>query len=112
MRRQEVYFWLLQLITAGVIAVLLGIHLVSLHILGKPIDWGGMIERATSSGWLAFYILLLAAVLYHGLYGLRTILLELFSSAESGRKVTVALVALGIVAFVFGTYVPLKLFAS
>lgn len=112
MGRREVSFWLLQLITAAVIFFLLGIHLVWLSIWRKPIEWEGMIERATNGWWLVFYIILLAAVLYHGLYGLRVILLEIWSSPESGRKVTVAVAALGVVAFVFGTYVPIKLFAS
>lgn len=112
MRQREVYFWVLQLITAAVIAVLLGTHLFLLHIKGEPLEWSGMIQRARSSSWLIFYVIFLAAVLYHGLYGLRAILLELWSSPESARKITAVLVALGVVAFAFGTYVPFKLFAS
>jgi succinate dehydrogenase hydrophobic anchor subunit len=77
-----------------------------------PVAWDSMIQRAHSSLWLAFYIILLALVLYHGLYGLRNILLELSLSPAAARRISTALIAVGLAAFIFGTYVPVKLFLS
>ena len=116
------YLWFLQLITGILIAFFLGIHMVMMHLgdilgflgihISEPTSWTSMIERADQGTWLAFYILLLAFALYHGLNGLRSILLELSPSAKTERIMTWAIVALGIVAFALGTYVPVALFLA
>jgi succinate dehydrogenase hydrophobic anchor subunit len=62
--------------------------------------------------WAALYIALLAVALYHALYGLRGIILELTPSARAGRVTTWCLVAIGIAAFGWGTYVPIHLLSS
>ncbi len=119
---RNTYLWLLQLITGILIAVLLGIHMVTIHldaILGffgvdaaEPISWGSMISRAGQGVWMGLYIALLAFVLYHALNGLRGIVLELTSSPRIGRAVTSFIIALGIVAFIWGAYVPIALFSQ
>ena len=49
------------------------------------------------------YIVLLGAVLYHGFYGLRTILMELGLQKTTQRKLTASLWVIGIILFVIGT---------
>lgn len=119
---RRTYLWFLQLVTGALMAVFLGTHMVIMHLedilsffgikVHEPTSWGSMIERAGKGFWLAFYILFLAFVLYHGLNGLRGIILELTPSAKTERIITWAIVALGIVAFALGTYVPVALFRS
>jgi succinate dehydrogenase hydrophobic anchor subunit len=48
---------------------------------------------------------LLATALYHGLYGLRGIILELPLAPAYGRLVSAALVVVGVVFFAYGAYV-------
>lgn len=112
---RNTYLWLAQLVTGVLIAVLLGIHMVGQHlndILGitpEPTAWQSMIGRAGQGVWVALYVALLAFGLYHGIYGLRNIILETTSSPRTGRAVTLLLVVLGVAVFAGGTYVPVVL---
>ncbi len=113
---------LLHMFTGVAIAALLGIHMVILHldaVLGffgvdatEPTSWQSMIERASQVIWVGIYIALLAVVLYHALYGLRGIILELNPSVRTGHIITWVLIIVGITAFIWGSYVPLALFSS
>jgi len=119
---RNTYLQFLQLVTGIFIAVLLGIHMVIMHldaILGffgvdvtEATSWESMIERAGQGVWAGLYIALLAFVLYHALNGLRGIILELTPSATTERIVTWVIIAFGIIAFIGGTYVPLALLAG
>jgi succinate dehydrogenase hydrophobic anchor subunit len=108
--------------SGAVIAILLGIHMVILHldaVLGffgidatEPTSWQSMIERASQGIWVGIYIALLAFVLYHAFYGLRGIILEVTTSAKTGRIVTWALIVVGIITFIWGSYVPIALLSG
>jgi succinate dehydrogenase hydrophobic anchor subunit len=108
--------------TGVAIAVLLGIHMVILHldaVLGffgldatDPTSWASMMERASQGIWVGIYIALLAVVLYHAFYGLRGIILELSPSIRTGRIITWVLVIVGVIVFIWGSYVPIALLSS
>ena len=116
------YLWLAQIVTGAIIAILLGIHMVMMHLddllgffgqeIGEPVSWTSMIERADQGLWVGFYIALLALAIYHGLNGLRGIIFELSLSSRTEQITTRAIVAIGIIAFGLGTYVPLSLYIS
>ena len=57
-------------------------------------------------------IAVLAFGLYHGINGLRGIVLESTASASTGHIVTWVLIVFGIIVFIWGTYVPVALSAS
>jgi len=119
---RNTYLRLLHLVAGVLIAVLLGIHMVILHldaILGffgvdatEPTSWGAMISRAGQGIWVGLYIALLAVVLYHALNGLRGIILEVTPSPRTERIVTRVIIAFGIIAFIGGAYVPIALWTS
>jgi succinate dehydrogenase / fumarate reductase membrane anchor subunit len=119
---RNTYLWLLQLVTGGLILLFGGTHMVLMHLddilgffgidIGEPTTWASMMDRAGRGFWLAFYIIFLALVLYHGLNGLRGIILELTPSPRMERLVTGLILALGIIAFGLGIYVPAQLFAG
>ena len=119
---RNTYLWFMQLITGIVIAVLLGIHMVLMHldaILGffgvdvnDVTSWGSMIERSRQVIWAGLYIALLAVVLYHALNGLRKVILELTPAARAERVTTWVIVAFGIVTFVWCSYVPIALLSA
>ena len=119
---RRTYLWIIHLATGVLIAAFLGIHMVVMHldaILGffgfgdvEPTSWGPMIGRSGQGVWVGFYIALLAFALYHGLNGLRGIILETTPSVKVRRIVTRILIALGIIAFIWGTYVPVALWTS
>ena len=116
------HFHLLHMLTGVLIAVLLSTHMVILHfdtILGffganvtEPTSWQSMIDRASQGIWAGLYIVLLAVALYHALYGLRAIIVEVTSSLKTERIITWAFIIIGIIAFIWGTYVPVALLTS
>ncbi|RLC94349.1 MAG: hypothetical protein DRI39_03135 [Chloroflexi bacterium] len=111
-------FHLLHIVTAVLIAVFLGIHMVRQHLDAllydseDPSSWASMIDRAGSGLWAALYVALLAVALYHALYGLRGIILEVVPSPRANRIVTWSLIVVGLAAFGWGTYVPVHLLGS
>jgi len=100
---------------AGVgILFLLGLHMMIMHMgatthLFAP-NGGESVSVQNSlfrDGQLFFgitYILLLGLALYHGLYGLRTMLFELTLKPAAEKAITVVLVLVGFGLFVLGTW--------
>lgn len=106
---KEVTLWTLHLLAALVVLVVGGYHMASTHLHGllggeDPLGWASVLQRSKSGLHFALYWLLLGAVLYHGLYGLRNLL------AELGIKAGRALVLIGLGAFLWGGYVLLRAF--
>lgn len=113
---------LLHMLTGILIAVLLGIHMVIQHLdavlrffgatTTDPTSWGSMIDRASQAIWVGIYIALLAFLLYHALYGLRGIILEVTTSAKTERIITWSFIVIGVITFIWGAYVPVALLSS
>ena len=88
-----------------------GAHMIVSHVSsGEPTTWESVSERAASSGWLTLYLLLLLFGIYHGLHGLRTVILELSLSNSAGKVLDRVLVAVGIVVFAYAAYIPISAF--
>ena len=110
---RETRLWSLHILVIPIIAVLLGMHLALMHyapvFYGMSVDqareFSTMIERGKSVAQFVIYILLLAAGLYHGLYGLRGILRELPLTPTLVKVVDVGVLLLGLALFALGTYV-------
>ena len=111
---RETKFWTWHMAAGVVIAFLLGLHMAIMHIGGithwfAPFD-GEAVSKTNSlfrDGQMFFitsYILLLGVALYHGLYGLRTILFELTLSRATEKVVSGMLLVLGLGLFGLGTW--------
>ena len=110
---RETRLWSLHLLAIPVILILLGMHFAVMHY--APVFYGTsveearsfevMIERGRSVAQLVLYVLLLAAGLYHGFYGLRGILRELPLSPVLAKAVDVSVLVIGLLVFALGTYV-------
>ena len=117
---RETRLWSLHILVIPIIAVLLGMHFALMHYapvfygmsVDKARDFSTMIERGRSVAQLVLYILLLAAGLYHGLYGLRGILRELPLSPRVGKVVDTGVLLLGLTIFALGTYVTWWTFSA
>mgnify|MGYP000032404282 CR=1 FL=1 len=119
---RESFYWLLQLITGALILVLLAIHMTVIHLdavlayfgihTGDVLSYAAVTERGRSPAWLVLYLALLLVALYHGLYGLRSVLIEVFYTRRSGRLVTTAVIIIGLIAFAYGTLVTVKSFVG
>ena len=111
---RETKYWTWHMAAGVVILFLLGLHMLVMHTGGithlfAP-HGGEAISKENSlfrDGMLLFtitYILLLVVALYHGLYGLRTILFELTLKPAVEKAVSVALVVVGLGLFGLGTW--------
>jgi succinate dehydrogenase / fumarate reductase membrane anchor subunit len=106
--------WTWHLGAGVVILVLLGLHMTIMHldeivrvfnaVPGEPIGWANVIARGKSAFFLANYVLLLGAALFHGLYGLRNILFELNPAAGLKKALNGLFLVAGLALFVFGTW--------
>jgi succinate dehydrogenase/fumarate reductase cytochrome b subunit len=108
-------YWTWHMAAGVVILFLLGQHMLVMHMgsmtnLAVTDHAEEAISKANSmfrDGQMYFtisYVLLLAVGLYHGLYGLRTILLELTLKPVTEKAVTVLLVVVGLGLFTLGTW--------
>ncbi len=114
--------WTWHILAGLIILVLLGLHMVGmhlndvLHLTGfnpagdNPTDWSNVAARAQELGTVTVYILLLGTALYHGLYGLRNILLELSPSQVMNSFINKFLLVAGVVLFAFGTWAAIASF--
>lgn len=102
-------------VAAGlVILLLLGLHMVIMHLDalvgifnpagGRPIDWGNVVARAQSLFFTITYVVLLGVALFHGLYGLRNILFELGPPEPMKRSLAWLLILVGFGMFAFGSW--------
>lgn len=98
-----------------VIFFLLGLHMLTTHMGGltgvfvenraeDAISPANSQARDASLFFTVTYIGLLALALYHGFYGLRTIVLELTLKPAIERAVTLVLVIVGLGLLGFGTW--------
>lgn len=103
-------YWIFHMAAGLVLFVLLGVHMVTMH-LGKltglfvahsdlgPTALINSHARDARSGFTAAYVLLVGVALYHGFYGLRTLLMELSPRPATARAITLGLVLVGIILF-------------
>lgn len=113
---------LIFLLTGVLIAVLLGTHMVVIHLdsiltffgaeAAEPTSWDSVMDRSGEGIWVALYIVLLAVAIYHGLYGLRGVIVEVTTSARLKSVISWAFIAIGVAAFAWGAYVPLALLSN
>jgi succinate dehydrogenase / fumarate reductase membrane anchor subunit len=104
--------WLLQRVTGVVLLILLTFHIVVNHIfniaeveddiLPGLVVFSDVADRFEIAGYWVLAVLLLAFALFHGLNGIRNILLDYGLRGTGDKIVTGTLLGLGVVAFTFG----------
>ena len=118
---RETKYWTWHMAAGVVILFLLGLHMLIMHLGGithlfAP-HGGEAISKENSlfrDGQLFFtvtYILLLGTALYHGLYGLRTILFELTLKPAAEKAVSVVLLVAGLGLFGLGAWAAIAVHA-
>ncbi len=108
-------YWTWHMTAGVVILFLLGLHMCIMHIgitgtafsINPHEEAIAKVNSLFRDGQLFFtitYILLLGVALYHGLYGLRTILFELTLQPAVEKFITVVLLVVGIGLFGLGAW--------
>jgi succinate dehydrogenase / fumarate reductase membrane anchor subunit len=111
---RETKYWTWHMAAGVVILLLLGLHMFIMHLDGiipmfAPHGGEGVSKENSlyRDGLLFFtvtYVLLLGVALYHGLYGLRTILFELTLKPAAEKAVSVVLLLAGLGLFGLGAW--------
>ena len=91
---RSVMLWVLQRITAVLLVVLLGLHLWASNFTA---DWAALFRALVD-------LTLLALALFHGLNGVRTVVLDFGPGLQRRRFLSASLAMVGIAAFLFGVY--------
>jgi succinate dehydrogenase / fumarate reductase membrane anchor subunit len=117
----ETKYWSWHMAAGVVILFLLGLHMLIMHTgeithlfapaAGEPVSKANSLFRDGHLFFTVTYILLLAVALYHGLYGLRTILFELTLKPAVERAITLGLLAVGLGLFALGTWAAIVVHA-
>ena len=104
--RGGMWLWLLQRISAAVLLFGLMVHLVATHIMNiGQLSYDNIAHRLTSVFFIVVDILLLASCLFHGLNGVRMVLLDYWFEEESSRRtLSWVLFGIGIAVMGYGTW--------
>ena len=111
---KETKYWTWHMAAGAALHFLLGLHMLIMHTGGfaqwfaphgngadSPLN---SLFRDSKLFFTLTYVLMLAVALYHGLYGLRTMLFELTFGPAAEKTITVILVAAGLGLFGLGTW--------
>ncbi len=118
MRESKLWFW--HIVAAAVILIFLGLHMLIMHMgailafagigSAEPTAPGAVFERSRQAFFMITYIFLLGAALYHGLYGLRTMLFELSLSRGMQKAINRFFTTAGVALFAYGSYAAVFVF--
>jgi succinate dehydrogenase/fumarate reductase cytochrome b subunit len=110
----ETKYWTWHMAAGVVILFLLGLHMLIMHMGGitqlfapqgaEAISKENSLFRDGKLFFVVTYILLLGVALYHGLYGLRTILFELTLKPAVEKATTFLLLVVGVGMLGLGTW--------
>jgi succinate dehydrogenase / fumarate reductase membrane anchor subunit len=112
---RETKYWTWHMAAGIVILFLLGLHMLIMHLggyahmfvqnPGQPaVSKANSLARDGNLFFTVTYIMLLGVALYHGLYGLRTILFELTFKPAAEKAISALLLILGLGLFGLGTW--------
>jgi succinate dehydrogenase / fumarate reductase membrane anchor subunit len=104
--RGGVWGWFMQRVTAVILIVGLGTHLVATHIQSAgELSYGNIAARLAAVLFVVIDASLLAAAIFHGLNGLRMVVLDYFWKARRQRLVlTWLLWVFGVAFFLYGLW--------
>jgi succinate dehydrogenase / fumarate reductase membrane anchor subunit len=103
---ENVWLWLLKILSGLAIVVLLAVHLIVNHLVAE----GGLLSHAEvvayyTNPWIVFMeAAFLLVVVSHSLVGLRSIILDLKPSRAVLRIIDFAFVVIGVTSSVYGLW--------
>ena len=110
---RDTRYWLANAVAALVILVILGVHMGLSHLDGllglinpawaEPLAWERVRARGESGWFTLSYIVLVGTALFHGLYGLHTILTEVWDSPRAAVRIAAGCWVAGVALFAVGT---------
>lgn len=115
---RESRLWAFHLICGAGLLLLLSLHMGLMHYTGilalfgwatEPVmSFSSVAERGRGAATTVMYVLLLGFALYHGLYGLRGILGEVFGAPGARKLINAGVVIFGLLVLVYGVTVAVQ----
>ena len=109
----DMKYWLINALCGVLVLFLLGIHMTTMHLSDllallagtetEPLGWAQVMLRGESRLVTVTYVILLGTALFHGLYGLHTMLTEFWSGQRAAGLILVGCWSVGLVLFLVGT---------
>lgn len=101
--------WVMQRVTGALVAIFIGAHIWILHFTaeatnGQPVTFDAVRQRMANPWYETLDILLLATVVYHGLNGVRAVLLDWGVGAKSEKALTGVLFVIGAAMVALGAF--------
>ncbi len=78
----SVWLWFLHRITGFLLIFFLLLHILYFHVLENGYSASEIENRLNSTKWKTFYLLFLFSAIYHGSYGMVTIIREYFNKSK------------------------------
>ncbi|MHB1342922.1 MAG: succinate dehydrogenase, cytochrome b556 subunit [Thermoleophilia bacterium] len=103
--RGGMWLWLLQRVTAVILLLGLAAHIIVTHSLNLgELSYDNVAARLATGFFVVVDFSLLAAGLFHGLNGIRMVLLDYGFSGRSQTVLSWLLLAVGVAVFAAGTW--------
>lgn len=120
---KESRLWFLQFLTGAILLFFLTMHMGIMHledIFGfisrvsgvEPLDWKAVLHRGKQVAFLIVNIIFLGAALFHGLYGLRNVLIEAIPSKNFGKVLGLLITIFGFLIFLYGSYATIGIYVK
>ncbi|KQX48876.1 MULTISPECIES: hypothetical protein [unclassified Paenibacillus] len=109
--RRNVLAWFFQRVSGVALIFLIAVHMWSLHYAHPDVhpSYPNLIERLRTIGYIALDFSLLALALFHGLNGVRNIVLDYTSNSRLIRRWSLGLMMIGIVFSLWGGAALIKI---
>lgn len=109
--RKSVLAWIFQRISGAALVFLVAIHVWTLHYGNPetPPNYANLVDRLHTIGFIALDISLLVLALFHGLNGVRNIVLDYTRKKVIIKRWNTVLGLIGIVFAVFGSAAVVKI---
>ena len=115
-------WWLLHVLAGVFLILLLGFHMITMHLttilsyfgfeFGDPLHYEEVLSRGKQVSYVLFYIVFLGVALFHGFYGLKNILVEIFFSEKYAKGIRTSILSIGLILFIVGSLSTIWLLVS
>lgn len=106
-------YWFINALCGVLVLFLLGMHMATMYlddlmasVFGRDMDalsWAKVSDRGQSGLLTATYVIFLGTALFHGFYGLHTVLTEFWAGPRADRSILVGCWVVGLILFLTGT---------
>lgn len=110
-RRRSILTWFFQRVSGMALIFLIGIHVWNIHYAHPEFapTYTDLMERLRTIGYIALDFSLLVLALFHGLNGIRNIVLDYTNNGVAIKRWTIGLSGIGIVFSLFGGAALIKI---